>query len=55
MRCAHIIQKDGLMIKCDIKDYCPYQYWCNKDREYKSTATPGKCKYYEEDKKSDKK
>lgn len=47
MDCKHNIVNIGGHILCDFGGCCPYQYWCNKDRCYKSTATPLKCKKYE--------
>lgn len=55
MSCKHSICCKGLHIKCDLNGACPFQYWCNKDRVYKSTATKDKCKYYEESEDSNKK
>ena len=55
MACKYSVQKGKLRIGCTIGTYCPYQYWCNKDRCYKSTATKDKCNKYEETEDLDKK
>lgn len=57
MACKHSSVHGACVIRCDFGciGTCMYQYWCTKDKCYKSTATPEKCKYYEEAEKSDKK
>mgnify|MGYP004515639639 CR=1 FL=1 len=48
MACKYSVKNGKLRIECTVGVYCPYQYWCNKDRCYKSTATKDKCNKYEE-------
>lgn len=48
MACRNSIENSGRRIRCKNGRYCPFQYWCVKDRNYKSVATKERCKYYEE-------
>lgn len=55
MPCRYAISSGHGYISCNLGGYCPYQYWCNKDRCYKSTAASSKCKKYEKADETDKK
>ena len=49
MRCKFAVFKRGFRVECTkVPLYCPFQYWCSKERIYKCTGTKDKCKYYEE-------
>lgn len=57
MKCKFANTTLNSRVACDKKvaDVCPYQYWCTNERRFIPSGNSKNCKYYEEDKKSDKK
>lgn len=48
MKCEYSEETGNQRIRCTKGDYCLYQYWCNSQRKFVSSATPQKCKNYKE-------